>query len=166
MNKAIIYARISTSQEKQNINQQIEYCNKQAESKGFIVIKVFKDEKTGKTSDRRGYQRMLKFLKENPEVVLIVQDTDRITRNFYDGVEFEKFVLENKIKLISLSENIDLETPNGRLMFRIKYALNSQYIENLIEKIKVGVARAKKEGKYKGRKKGSKSKAFYKRKRK
>ncbi len=166
MNKAIIYARISTNQEKQNINQQVEYCKKQAELKGFIVIKVFKDEKTGKTSDRRGYQRMLKFLKENPEVTLIVQDTDRLTRNFYDGVEFEKFVLENKIKLVSLSELVDLETANGRFMFRIKLAMNNFYVENLHDKIKIGVSRAKKEGKYKGRKKGAKSKGFYRRVRK
>ncbi len=109
---------------------------------------------------------MLKFLKENPEVTLIVQDTDRLTRNFYDGVEFEKFVLENKIKLVSLSELVDLETANGRFMFRIKLAMNNFYVENLHDKIKIGVSRAKKEGKYKGRKKGAKSKGFYRRVRK
>jgi DNA invertase Pin-like site-specific DNA recombinase len=37
-------------------------------------------------------------------------------------------------------------------------AMNAFYLENLHEKIKVGVARAKAEGKYKGRKKGSKNK--------
>ena len=42
-------------------------------------------------------------------------------------------------------------------MFRIKIAMNAFYIENLIDKIKVGVARAKEEGKYKGRKVGSKN---------
>ena len=40
-------------------------------------------------------------------------------------------------------------------MFRIKSAMNAYYPENLIDKIKVGVARAKAEGKYKGRKKGA-----------
>jgi DNA invertase Pin-like site-specific DNA recombinase len=115
---------------------------------------VFKDERTGRTNDRKGYRKMLKHLKENP-MPLIVQDTDRISRNFYDSVAFEKFIITNKIKLISLSETIDLDTPNGLLMFRIKYALNSQYVENLLEKIKVGVERAKREGKYKGRKKGA-----------
>lgn len=156
--KTIIYARISTNQEKQNVKQQIEHCKAYAEREGHEVLKVFKDEKTGKTNDRRGYQGALKFLKENLGVGLIVHDSDRTTRNFYDGVDFEKFIIESKVKVISISENIDLSSPNGRLMFRIKNALNAYYVENLIEKIKVGVERAKKEGKYKGRKKGAKGK--------
>ena len=36
--------------------------------------------------------------------------------------------------------------------------MNNFYLENLIDKIKVGVERAKKEGKYKGRPKGIKNK--------
>lgn len=157
MKEAIIYARISTNNEKQNIKQQIDYCKKWAEREGYNVLKVFKDEMSGQKSERRGYQRMLIYLKEKPEVVLIVQDTDRISRNYYDSVDFERFIIEHKIKIKSLSEVIDLDSPNGRLMFRIKYALNAQYVENLVEKIRVGVARAKKEGKYTGRKKGAKN---------
>jgi len=165
MKQAAIYTRISTNKEKQNIEQQVEYCKKWAEREGYEVIKVFRDEKTGKTDNRRGYQRMLKYLLEN-DVVLIVQDTDRLTRNFYDGVEFEKFVIENDIIVKSLSENIDLKSPNGRFMWRIKLAMNNFYVENLVDKIRVGVARAKKEGKYLGRKKGSINSKIFKRNRK
>ncbi len=43
-------------------------------------------------------------------------------------------------------------------MFRIKSAMNCFYVENLVQKIRVGVERAKKEGKYKGRIKGTKNK--------
>ncbi len=85
--QAIIYARISTDKEKQNVQQQIEYDKKWALRNEYVVVKVFKDEKTGKTSDRRGYQRMLRYLIEHPSVSLIVQDTDRLTRNFYDAVD-------------------------------------------------------------------------------
>ena len=133
MKKAIIYARISTNKEKQNIQQQIDYDRKWALRNEYNIVKVFKDEKTGKTTDRRGYQRMLKYLAENPSVSLIVQDTDRLTRDFYDGVELEKFIRKHKIDLVSISEN-------------------------LVQKIKVGVERAKKEGKFTGRPKGSKNK--------
>lgn len=164
--KGIGYARISTSKEKQNINQQIEYIKKFAITQGIELVKIFKDIKTGKMDDRKGYKRMIKFLKENPNYVLVVQDSDRLTRNFYDGIEFEKLALKLNLKIFSTSEQIDLSTPNGRFMFRIKLAMNSFYVENLVEKILVGTERAKKEGKYKGRKKGSRNKAFYKRKRK
>jgi len=155
MKQAIIYARISTDKEKQNIKQQIAYVVSWASKNDYSILKVFKDEKTGKTSDRRGYIRMLEYLSENPSVSLIVQDTDRLTRNFYDAVELEKFILEKGIDLVSLSEKVDLTTPNGRFMFRIKSAMNCFYVENLVQKIKVGVATAKAEGKYTGRKKGA-----------
>jgi len=158
MKQAIIYARISTDKEKQNIKQQIVYVVSWALNNNYNILKVFKDEKTGKTLDRKGYLKMLKYLSENPSVSLIVQDTDRLTRNFYDAVELEKFILEKGIDLVSLSEKVDLTTPNGRFMFRIKSAMNNFYVENLLDKIKVGVDRARKEGKYKGRLKGSKNK--------
>ncbi|KKK41177.1 hypothetical protein LCGC14_2815040 [marine sediment metagenome] len=154
--KVAIYARISTNRGEQNINQQVDYCKAYALKENLKVLKVFKDEQTGKDAHRRGYERLWAYLKENKGVGLLVQDTDRLTRDFYHGVELEKFLIENEIRLISLSDTIDLVSPNGKLMFRIKLALNAQYVENLHDKIKVGVARAKAEGKYKGRKKGSK----------
>jgi len=155
MDDVVLYARISTNKGEQNIKQQIEYCKKYASKNDLNIIKVFKDEMSGKTSHRRGYERLMSYLKVNREVGLLVQDTDRLTRNFYDGVELERFLMSNKIKLISLSEVIDLESSNGRFMFRIKLAMNNFYLENLHDKIKVGVERAKAEGKYKGRKKGA-----------
>ena len=63
MKQAIIYARISTNDEKQNIKQQIEYCKKQAEKEGYEILKIFKDKKTGKTDERYGYKQMIKFLR-------------------------------------------------------------------------------------------------------
>ena len=56
--------------------------------------------------------------------------------------------------MISLSEPVDFTTPYGRFMFRVKLAMNSFYVENLFEKIRIRVERAKKEGKYKDGKKG------------
>lgn len=155
MKVAIIYARISTNDEKQNIKQQIDYCKKWAIDNNFNILKVFQDKKTGKTDNRKGYQRMLKYLAQNSPISLIVQDTDRLGRNYYDSVEFEKFIRKNKIELLSLSEKVELNTANGRFMFRIKSAMNNYYVENLIDKISIGVARAKAQGKFKGRMKGA-----------
>lgn len=154
-NNIVIYARISTNKGEQNIKQQIEYCKKYALKEGLNVLKVFKDEMSGKTAKRRGYERLLRYLMDNPGVGLLVQDIDRLTRDFYDGVDLEKFLIKFKVNLTSLSESVDIESPNGKLMFRIKLALNAQYIDNLNVKRAIGIARAKTEGKYKGRPKGA-----------
>ena len=158
MKQAIIYTRISTNTEQQNIKQQRDYCKKYAQNEGYDVLHLFGDKMSGKITERSGYQRMLKFLEQNPTVHLIVQDIDRLTRNFYDGVDLEKFILENDITVKSISESVDLSNPMGKFTFRVKMAMNALYLENLIDKIRVGVARAKTEGKYKGRKAGSKNK--------
>lgn len=155
--KAIIYTRISTNDEKQNIKQQKDHCKKYADKEGYDVLHTIGDKISGKVPiiERPGGKRMIKFLQENPEVHLITQDTDRICRDFYDAVWFEQFVIKHNITIKSLSEVVDLSTPMGKFTFRIKIAMNAFYIENLIDKIRVGVARAKAEGKYKGRKKGA-----------
>tara|TARA_R100001530_G_scaffold136107_1_gene115284 strand:- start:156 stop:647 length:492 start_codon:yes stop_codon:yes gene_type:complete len=155
--KSIIYTRISTDDEKQNIRQQKEHCKKYADKEGYKVLHMVSDKCSGKIpiKERSGGARLLKLLVLNPGVHLIVQDIDRISRDFYDAVEFEKFILKNNVMIKSLSETVDLSNPMGKFTFRIKMAMNAFYVENLHEKIKVGVARAKAEGKYKGRKKGA-----------
>ena len=104
--KAIIYARISTDDEHQNINQQKDYCKNFAERMGYEVLHIIGDKVSGKIPilDRSGGKRLFKFLKENPTVHLIVQDIDRITRNYYDAVEFSGFKFSSWYKLISITE--------------------------------------------------------------
>jgi len=155
--KAIIYTRISTDDEQQNIKQQRDYCKKYAEKEGYEVLHTIGDKVSGKTSilSRSGGKRMILFLEQNPEVHLIVQDIDRLCRNFYDAVWFERWALEKNLTIKSLSEMVDLKNPMGKLMFRIKVAMNAFYLENLQQKIRIGIERAKAEGKYKGRKKGA-----------
>ena len=154
MKKVAIYARISTDRGEQNIRQQVAHVRDFCKRKGYDIYKVYKDEKTGKTDQRSEYQKMLHHWEQRKFDALVVQDVDRLTRNYYDGVELEKFVTEKNKKIISLSEPVDFTTPYGRFMFRVKLAMNSFYVENLVEKIRIGVERAKKEGKYKGGKKG------------
>ena len=100
MVKVAIYARISTDRGEQNIKQQVAYVREFCKRKGYEIYKVYKDEKTGKTKQRNDYQKMLRHWEEGRFEVLVVQDVDRLTRNYYDGVALEKFVIENMEKLI------------------------------------------------------------------
>ena len=94
--EAIIYTRISTDDERQNIKQQREHCKRYAEKEGYDVVHMIGDKCSGKIPimKRSGGKRLIKFLTKNPEVYLIVQDIDRLTRDFYDAVWFEQFLLK------------------------------------------------------------------------
>ena len=54
--------------------------------------------------------------------------------------------------LVSNKENINTSTPQGRLMLTMIAAINEFERANLLERQKEGIALAKAEGKYKGRK--------------
>jgi DNA invertase Pin-like site-specific DNA recombinase len=59
-----------------------------------------------------------------------------------------------KRKLISTSEPIDISSGGGRLMFKLKMAPSCYMPEDMREKQRIGVERAKREGKYRGGVKG------------
>lgn len=158
--KAIIYTRISTNNGEQNINQQKDYCKKFADKEGYEIIHIIGDKVTGKIPlrKRRGGERLVKFLEKNTTVHLIVQDVDRLCRDYGDSFWLEQWVIKNNITIKSLSEIVDLKNPMGKFSFRIKMAMNAFYIENLDVKRAIGIARAKAEGKYKGRVRGTRNK--------
>ena len=94
--KVAIYARISTDRGEQNIRQQVASVREFCMRKGYEIYRVYKDQKTGKTKQRNDYQKMLKHWTEGKFEALVVQDVDRLTRNYYDGIELERFCLENE----------------------------------------------------------------------
>ena len=57
------------------------------------------------------------------------------------------------VHLYSLKENFDTSTPHGRMVLTILGAINEFERANMLERQREGVAIAKREAKYKGRKK-------------
>lgn len=153
-----LYARVST--EDQDVEQQIQYLRKWSVSQGHEIASETFDKQSGKIplEEREKFMHIL----NNPRGdALVVFNLDRLTRN-WDSVTFieEHFRKSwETYKLISTKDEINLETANGRLMFRIKLAINCHFPEDMLEKQKPGIERAKKQGKFKGRQKGAKSKA-------
>lgn len=58
----------------------------------------------------------------------------------------------NEIHLVSNKENIDSSTSTGKLMLTMIAAINEFERTNLLERQREGIAIAKRNGKYKGRK--------------
>ncbi len=73
-----------------------------------------------------------------------------INKSSHFGGSF--FVARKGVHLVSLKENFDTSTPQGRLMLTIIAAINAFERENILERQREGIAIAKVEGKYKGRK--------------
>lgn len=149
-----LYARVST--EDQDVEQQILELRKWARSKDYLIASETYDKQSGKIPLEQR-EKFLNILNNPRGEALIVFNLDRLTRN-WDSVTFLEHHFRknwNNYKLISTKDEINLNSANGRLMFRIKLAINCHMPEDMIEKQAIGIARAKKEGKYKGRSKGA-----------
>lgn len=150
--KVIIYTRVSTDD--QNVRQQADYLKEWSIKQGYEIQRVVMDEESG-TLPLVERKKFLKILYE-PCDAIVVFNLDRLTRNWDDVTMIEKHFRENwdKTRLISASDTIDLSNASGRLMFRMKMIFNCYMPEDMREKQRIGIERAKREGKYKGGKAG------------
>ena len=152
-NIRIGYVRVSSKD--QNEARQLE----QMKSLGIEDRHVFVDKESGKNFEREQYKAMISMLREGDEVYFT--SLDRMGRN-YDEIakEWERITKEIKAHIIILDMPI-LDTRShkdltAQLISDIVLKLLSYVAENERQKIKArqaeGIAIAKSEGKYVGRK--------------
>lgn len=114
------------------------------------VEKVFLDKASGKNTDREAFKEMMAYIREGD--IVIVESISRIARNTRDLLSIVSDLSEKKVEFVSLKENIDTATPQGRFMLTVFAALAELERENILERQREGIAIAKAAGKYKGRK--------------
>lgn len=114
---------------------------------------IYSDKVSGKDKERPQLKAMLHDLKEND--VVVVKSLDRLSRSTMDLLEIAKEIENKKATLKVLDKDIDTSTPIGKFFLTIIGAVAELERENINQRVREGVAIAKEQGKYKGRKKGS-----------
>lgn len=120
--------------------------------------KVFEEKLSGKNTDRPQLQAMLDYVREGDTVY--VKDLSRLARNTKDLLYIVEYLNQKGVGLFSIKENIDTSTNFGKLMLTFLGAIYEFERANLLERQRDGIAVAKQQGKYKGRKKVSKPENF------
>ncbi len=136
------YVRCSTIE--QNEARQLKMMDEQN------AEKVFTDKASGKNTNREAFKEMIAFVRSGD--VVIVESISRIARNTRDLLSIVSELTEKGVEFVSLKENIDTTTPQGRFMLTVFGALAELERENILERQREGIEIAKTEGKYKGRK--------------
>lgn len=139
----IAYVRVSTVE--QNEERQLEGLKK------YDIDKWFTEKVSGKNTDRPQLKTMIDYAREGDTIY--VWDFSRLSRSVKDLLNIVETLQDKKIHLVSIKENLDTSTPTGKLMLTMIGAINEFERASLLERQKEGIAIAKKEGKYKGRKK-------------
>lgn len=138
----IAYVRVST--EEQNEARQTEALSK------YNIEKWFVEKVSAKDTHRPELQAMIDFARQGDTIY--IHDFSRLARSTQDLLELVEKFKSKGIILISNKENIDTSTPTGKLMLTMIAAINEFERTNLLERQKEGIAIAKRNGVYKGRK--------------
>lgn len=136
------YVRVSTVE--QNEDRQLVTMDK------YNVEKIFQEKVSAKDTNRKQLNTMLDFVREGDTVV--IHDFSRLARSTKDLLTIVDLLEKKNVTLVSAKENIDSSTPTGKLMLTMIGAINEFERTNLLERQKEGIAIAKEQGKYKGRK--------------
>lgn len=139
----VAYVRVSTIE--QNEARQIEALEK------HDIEKWFTEKISGKnTIDRPELNNMIDFVREGDTVY--IHDFSRLARSTKDLLEIVEKLNAKGVHLVSNKENIDTSTPTGKLMLTMIGAIAEFERQNMLDRQAEGIAIAKREGKYKGRK--------------
>ena len=114
------------------------------------VDEVFIDKISGKNTDRPQLKKMLSFVRKGDTV--IVSEISRFARNTKDLLELIEILTNKDVEFISKKEAIDTSTPTGKFMLTIFGAVSELEREYILSRQSEGIAIAKLQGKYKGRK--------------
>ena len=114
------------------------------------VDEVYIDRMSGKNTDRPELKKMLGYVRRGD--VVIVESISRFARNTRDLLELIERLQSKNVEFVSQKEAIDTSTPTGKFMLTVFAAVAELEREYILQRQKEGIAEAKKQGKYKGRK--------------
>ena len=135
------YARVSTDD--QNLDLQRDALQRAG------CEKVFEEKESGRAGTKRpALEAALAYLR--PEDQLVVWKVDRLGRSLREMLDTAHKLQGQGVKLRSLTEAIDTETPTGRLMFNFLGTIAEYFLdlnrERTLEGLKAALARGRKGG--------------------
>ena len=144
MKHTAIYCRVSTAN--QDTRSQREALKDYISGHRLKEVRWYRDKATGANLDRPGFQRLQKDIFTGKVATIIVWKLDRLARNLRDGVNLLADWCERDIRVVSITEQLDLSGAMGRIVAALLLGLAEMEKDNISERIRAGVAAAKKRG--------------------
>ncbi|RLG80783.1 MAG: IS607 family transposase [Thermoprotei archaeon] len=86
--RAVIYARVSSSDRKRDLDRQIKYLTQYCSAKGYRVVDVLSDVASGLKTNRRGLLKLFNYVVNKQIDVAVVTYKDRLTRFGFEYLEY------------------------------------------------------------------------------
>jgi DNA invertase Pin-like site-specific DNA recombinase len=147
--RAAIYVRCSTAE--QDTALQEAELREYVESRGWTSV-IYQDKgQSGAKNDRPALTQLLNDLRKRKFDVVVVWALDRLARSLRQLLNISEECRLLGVDLVSLKQNIDSTLPAGRLTFQVLGAVAEFEREMLRERVKAGMAQARRAGKRIGR---------------
>ena len=135
------YARVSTQH--QDLSRQLDLLAEQN------CNEILTEKMTGTKSNRPELNRLKDKLR--PGDTVVVESFSRLGRSTKDLIDLVTYFEEQDVKLVSLKENFDTTTPQGRLMMTVFQAFSQFERDLIVERTKEGLQSARARGRIGGR---------------
>ena len=96
--KTIIYTRVSNSNQKDDLKNQVEFLRQYANAKGIIVDEVIEDYGSGLNYNRKKWNKLIDNCMQNEVNTIIITHKDRFIRFGYNW--FERFLSKFNVEII------------------------------------------------------------------
>lgn len=130
--RAAVYSRVSSIDphaHSYSMDYQPDRAEEYAQSKGWQIVGNYADpDRTGRNSRRPELQRMIRDIESGCITVVVVHRLDRLYRNLESLLRFLRFLREYRVRLVSVTEQIDTESWWGRLVLYVLGALAEMYV--------------------------------------
>ena len=148
-----IYCRTSTNLQENGLQSQRRALTEYCERKGYRNYNIYEDfGVSGAVKSRPALNEMMEKVNKGEVDIVIVYSFSRFARSMKHLLEAMDIFKDKGTEFVSLSENIETNSPVGSLIFRILASLAEFERQLISERVKSGMANAKAKGKQIGRK--------------
>jgi len=85
---AVIYARVSSSDQRSDLERQVQYLTQYCSAKGYRVVDVLSDVASGLNTGRKGLLKLFDYVVNRQVDVVVVTYRDRLTRFGFEYLEY------------------------------------------------------------------------------
>jgi DNA invertase Pin-like site-specific DNA recombinase len=118
-------------------------------------VQWFEDKETGTSLQRPAFDRLQRAIFAGTVKTVVVWKLDRLSRRQYEGVTLLAAWCEQGVRVVSVTQQIDLTGAVGRMLASVMFGLAEIEQEYRRERQAAGIAVAKRKGIYRGRAKGT-----------
>ena len=154
--RAVGYIRVSDASQVEgySLDAQKRLFYELCKSRGWEVVRVYREEGKSAHADaiskRPVFRQLLDDAASHSFDVVVVHTLDRWSRNMKVSFEALTILGNNNVGLVSISEQLDWATPQGRLSANMLGAIAQFYSESLGTHVKKGLDQRAHEGKHTG----------------